>query len=153
MTRLALSAVRGSATDGAALLVVRDESRVLPTPEISSVLPPPNSPTERRGVTALMAAASNGHEAVVRLLVEAGADAGLVDSWGNTALLHAAGTAKSAATVCMLLSALAGQPDKLSAVVSRANSMMITPLHAAAENNLAEAVTALAAAGANLDAR
>lgn len=36
--------------------------------------------------TALMVAAHEGHEQVVRFLLEAGADAGLKDSFGNTAM-------------------------------------------------------------------
>ena len=68
---------------------VGDEARV------RALLPPTSAPEERGppdapcGVTPLMAAAAGGHEAVVELLLNYGADPSLRDEQGRSAAAHA----------------------------------------------------------------
>ena len=68
---------------------VGDEARV------RALLPPASAPEERGppdtpgGVTPLMAAAAGGHEAVVELLLNRGADPARRDEQGRSAAAHA----------------------------------------------------------------
>ena len=66
-----------------------DEARVralLPPTSASEEKGPPDTPG---GVTPLMAAAAGGHEAVVELLLQHGADPALRDEEGRSAAAHA----------------------------------------------------------------
>jgi ankyrin repeat protein len=100
--------------------------------------------TRIAAATPLLLAAENGHASVVRVLLDAGADARAADTNGTTALM---------------LAAAAGQADAIRALLqhgalleARDRVMERTALMFAAGNNRPEAIAVLAAAGASVSA-
>jgi ankyrin repeat protein len=102
--------------------------------------PPQLELPDADGVTPLMAAASRGHTAVVRVLLGAGADVGRSSRTGNDPL-RAAAAAGRAEVIALLLSAGA-RPDT-------ANAAGDTALHLAVQSRCAACVRDLLAAGAS----
>jgi uncharacterized protein len=120
-----------------------------------AAVPLPSSPTfsEAMGMTPLMAAAAAGHTEVLRELMSRGASVEQADSWGNTALMHACSTAKSSDCILALAEQLRARGEGGQAALNKSNRMLVTPLHGACENGLADAALGLIRAGANLEAR
>jgi ankyrin repeat protein len=103
-----------------------------------------NATTRIAGATPMLLAAENGHGAIVRALLAAGADAKTADLSGTTALM---------------LAAAAGDADAIQALVqhgapleARDRAMERTALMFAAGTNRPAAIAALAAAGASVGA-
>ena len=101
-----------------------------------------NATTRIAGATPMLLAAENGHGAIVRALLNAGADAKTADLSGTTALM---------------LAAAAGDADAIRALLqhgaqleARDRAMERTALMFAAGNNRPAAIAALAAAGARV---
>lgn len=94
--------------------------------------------------TALIIAGRCGHEGVAGLLLEAGADAGLLDATHRGALIHAAAGGHTG-VVGLLLAGGAG--------VDAVDDQQRTPLHWAIAGGHAEAALALIEAGADVDHR
>jgi ankyrin repeat protein len=109
--------------------------------------------SEPKGTTALLAAASSGHAAVVKELLRRNASVSLLDAWGHTPLLQAIVTAKSTDVVLEFLEGLAGDLTRRTWLVNKGNRMLVTPLHAAAEHGLQDVAAALIGAGAQLEAK
>src|SRR5262245_10985845 len=136
-----------------------------------------NAAESRKGQTALMWAASEGHSAVVQALIGAGADVKAVSKTGYTALIFAAAK-NDAQSVSQLVAAVADPNTKLpdgssvliAAAAFRSTEAAIvlveggaevkvadrrgnTPLHAAAQLGNLELVKKLLAKGADPNAR
>jgi ankyrin repeat protein len=94
------------------------------------------------GDTALHAACLYGHEEVVQLLLEAGADAGVVNAIDGSSCLHDAAASGHLAILERLLTLPAA-----AALVNHADEDGDTPLHNAARGNHAAVVKALLQVG------
>ena len=100
--------------------------------------------TSRRGVTSLMVASCFGHERVVQVLQNRGANLALVDDNGFTAL-HCSAQKGHLAVTKLLVKAGADLEAKTFAG--------LTPLHLAAHNGHSEVMRALTEAGALINSR
>eukprot|EP00982_Pelagococcus_subviridis_P015521 31407-Pelagococcus_subviridis.AAC.5 len=87
-------------------------------------------------------AASNGHEAVVRALIEAGADVNKANDNGTTPLFIAAQKGHEAVVKALM---------EAGAVVNKADNHGGTPLHGTARNGHEAVVKALVDAGADVN--
>ncbi|CAM9437280.1 unnamed protein product, partial [Ectocarpus sp. 6 AP-2014] len=102
--------------------------------------------TDRRGYTPLMLAATEGHSAVVRILIQNRANLSISSDEGYTALHHAATGGGRDATASKIL---IGAGADLEAVDLQAQ----TPLHIAADRGRSEMIRALIEARSNVNCR
>ncbi|KAK2743345.1 hypothetical protein FQN55_007280 [Onygenales sp. PD_40] len=98
-------------------------------------------PLGDKSKTPLLYAASKGHTAVIKLLVENGANPDAADVWGNTSMFHAA--INGAAAAVKLLLHFGADPNLTGSIKRRGDTSYtsrMTPLAAATEIGQAEVV-------------